>query len=149
NLLQGYRSEPHDLYDDLFAGFTPPDMPVDMGLLNAKKSVLDVVLADARNLKKRLGKADQARLDQHMDHIDSIEKQLAGIPASACTVPADPGGRPPDGQGLSEPLEEVNKAMSDLIAYAFACDLARSFRLYFTYVQGATVFTQCGTTTPH
>jgi hypothetical protein len=144
NPVPGFLVDPQVLYQQLFYDFMPTSEPAPPGLKNAKLSVLDAVLADAKAMRARLGKADQHRLDAHIESVSDIEKRLLSETAYTCTLPTDPGPRPPDEPGLREPLEEVNQAMSDLVAYAFACDLSRSFRIYFTTVQTEVVLWQVG-----
>jgi hypothetical protein len=42
----------------------------------ADKSVIDLVLADANRLKARVGKADQAKLDEYLDAVRSVERRI-------------------------------------------------------------------------
>jgi len=48
-----------------------------------------------------------------------------------------------------EPIKATNKAMSDLIAMALACDQTRVFSVMFTGSVGYTVFSDIGITTGH
>ena len=139
---------PQALFDKLFADFVPNAAPPSEGAVNARKRVLDAVTEDAKALRARLGVADRVRLDEHLESIASLENAIDQV-AAACTVPPDPGPRPADLAGNGEPLEEVNRAMSDLIAYAFACDLTRVVQMFFTRSQGYTHFWQVGANEGH
>ena len=46
--------------------------------LATRKSVLDLVAADTKALQARLGATDKARLDQHLQGVLDLEKQLGG-----------------------------------------------------------------------
>src|SRR3954451_18412199 len=48
----------------------------------ARKSGLDAVLADADDLKRRLGKTDGVRLDAHLSGVRDIERQLDALSAA-------------------------------------------------------------------
>jgi hypothetical protein len=137
---------PQALFNKLFAGVSSSSAPPpSQGALNAKKSVLDAVSADAADLRKRLGANDQRRLDEHLQSIASIEQRVLTAGGGAgCVVPKIPGPRPPDLAGNGEPLAEVNAAMADLIAYALSCDLTRVFNFTFSTVQTSTHFPQIG-----
>ncbi len=52
-------------------------MPV-ATLVQRRKSVLDVVLADANRLSSSVGADDRQRLDQHFEHIRELERSLMG-----------------------------------------------------------------------
>lgn len=113
------------------------------------KSVLDVVAEDVRSLTPKVGKADHARLDQHLSNIRDIERRLERDwkrPA-ACER-----ARPPEAiaeEDGKEPLAEVNEAMSRIIALALSCDLTRSFSSMFSGSVGGTVFWQVGADKGH
>lgn len=132
---------PQALYQRLFAGFMPTDEPPPPGLIAARRSVLDAVSADASKLRMRLGVSDRARLDEHLERIAAIEASLDNITA-ACMLPPEPGPRPDDLGDGGEPLEEVNDAMSSLVAYALACDLTRVFDFTYSRSQGYPHFWQ-------
>lgn len=42
----------------------------------ADKSVVDLVMEDARRLKARVGKADQAKLNEYLDSVRAVEKRI-------------------------------------------------------------------------
>jgi Protein of unknown function (DUF1552) len=95
----------------------------------ARGSVLDLVRRDAARLKQRVGAVDRARLEQHLEGIRSIERQLEAIPAPptrSCVVPGAPAAFT-NGQ-----IRARNKVMAELLAMAFACDLTRVATLQFS-----------------
>jgi len=104
-------------------GLSPADKAESERVLASRKSILDAVNQDANRMKMRVGASDRARLDQHLDSIRSLEKQIAagvGIPALAqCkSVTLGPGLK-------NEEIRARNLIMSQLLAMAFACDLTR------------------------
>src|SRR5207248_1616118 len=95
-----------------------------------RQSVLDAVMADARQLSRGLGAADRPRLEQHLDAIRAIEKRITGRGAVVCKAPAAPGDElvgPSLGVDYEPRGVEVNKAMAELLALALSCDLTRVF----------------------
>lgn len=135
--------EPKAVYDKLFGSFTPKDDP--SGPLRI--SVLDAVRADAAALRKRLGKKDDERLEAHLEGIATLEKKIAAIPP-VCAKPSPPTVTNKD-VGGKEPLVAVNDAMSDLVAYAFACDVTRVASILFCGGASETVFSDLGQFSSH
>jgi hypothetical protein len=122
---------PGALFDHAFPGAGLSGMP-DAAAAKAaaiaaagRKSLLDAVVADAGDLRKRLGSRDRARLDEHLDGIRQLETRLA-MPAAAAGAGC-PGmaARP----GPVDPTSHValSQAMSDVLALALSCDVARVF----------------------
>jgi hypothetical protein len=144
--------DPARLFARLFGGdFVVPDPnapPMVDPTRALRRSVLDVVSADIRAFQQVVGAADRRRLDQHLDHVRSIESRLQGLAspalAAACRKPSSFVA--PVDQGGPEPLAEKMRAMSDLLAMAIACDQTRAFSVLFTGGVGSTVFHQVGAT---
>ena len=132
---------PQAVFDALFGNYTPKDDP--MGPLRV--SMLDAVREDAKRLKLRVGKTDQLRLDAHLDSIYQLQKQIQAIPP-ACTVPGKTNETNDDIDG-NEPLEAVSKAMADLVAVAWACDITRVVSWQQSGSVGGTVYWMTGATT--
>jgi hypothetical protein len=104
-----------------------------------RKRVLDAVLDDAAALRLRLGKADQLRLDQHLDGVHQIENQLAILatmkPSGTTTTNAklvNPATTYPNMGPVGSITALRCKAMSDLIVFALATDLTRVFSYMFS-----------------
>jgi len=131
--------DPKAVFTRLFGGTTTPPgtgMGQDQAakLVQVRKSVLDSVLQDGARLKQRLGAADQARLEQHLESIRAIEMRLDGT--SSPTPPTAMCGSataPTVGQDTkSEAPPAVNTAMSDLTALALACEKTRVVSFMFS-----------------
>jgi hypothetical protein len=130
---QNCVNSPRLAYQGLFGNFSPPSGDTATAdrlqrLLDHRKSVLDLVGGDLERLIGRLGQADRARMQQHLEEVRSLEKRLgvtAPAPAAECTAPGDPGEDQPLGSRYSG--EEKNAdVFADIIGLAFACDLSRS-----------------------
>jgi len=100
------------------------------------KSVLDAVLENASGIKPRLGKQDQATLEQFMSSFRDIEMQVTtttGSVSSGCKLVASPMAVPePPGsmQGLNQGQMGYDRAahvkvMNDLVVMALQCDVTR------------------------
>ena len=115
--------------------------------LATRKSVLDLVAADARALSLRLGAADKARLDQHLQGIADLEKQiLTGMPGTGagtgagCGMPARPASSYAAIDAEQIQWEPLNAAMTDLLVFAIACDQTRVFTYRFSPCNDFTIY---------
>ena len=103
-----------------------------------RKRALDAVMDDAAALRLRLGKADQVRLDQHLDGVHQIENQIAILskmpttPAAGSAKLVDPVVTYPNMGAVGSITALRSKAMSDLIVFALSTDITRVFSFMFT-----------------
>lgn len=127
------ESDPRALFNRLFGeGFRAPG---EMGMadprLGLRRSVLDAVTAQGQSLRGRLGASDQRRLDQHLDAVRTIERQLQRLEENppnlaACRRPMMPPETVPDVLGRPD-MATRSRLMSQLITMALACDITRVF----------------------
>lgn len=90
------------------------------------RSILDAATGDVKDLRRRLGRVDQQRIDQYLDSIREVERRLDDRDAIL------KNGRP-DFDESSVRVEPKNKSsmkehlelMMDLIALAFQTDMTR------------------------
>ncbi|HET6279560.1 MAG TPA: DUF1552 domain-containing protein [Polyangia bacterium] len=141
---------PKTVFTRLFsAGGVPnpgnPDAAALTKLNQARKSVLDAVIADANELKTSLGTSDQQRLVQHLDGIRQLELRLQMMPptiTNTCTPPASPAV----GQdAMSQAPSEVNAVQADMLAIAFACNMTKVATFTWTLPAAHAYFRQLGT----
>ncbi|MEZ4296790.1 MAG: DUF1552 domain-containing protein [Polyangiaceae bacterium] len=132
------ESSPAAMFNRVFGGgfVLPGSNATPDPRLDLRRSVLDVVKDDAERLKGRLGSADKARLEQHLEGVRGLEKQIKKLqenPPSlaACSVPGEPKAEYPDVDGRP-PLSEISRAMADILAMALACDQTRVFSDWFS-----------------
>jgi hypothetical protein len=119
------ENDPKAVFGRLFgASFQQPNATPDP-MLAVRRSMLDVVRADAKALQARLGAADRARLDQHLTGIRALETRLSAAPAApTCKKPAAPND--------PATLRARAEIMSELVTMALACDLTRVVAYTFT-----------------
>jgi hypothetical protein len=111
---------PKSVFAALFGSYALPSDPS----LKLRVSVLDAVSEDAKRLSQRVGATDRMRLEAHLTSVAQLEKQVLAAPPQCPTPPAPTETNTDDALG-NEPLQSVSQAMSDLVAYAFACDVTR------------------------
>lgn len=128
--------DPRVVWNRLFGGRTDVDA--------TRRSVLDAVSDQTQALRRRLGTADQTRLDMHYSSVRDLERRLASV-APVCGTPAAPV--PAYETPGAEPIEEKNLIMSELVALALACDATRVFSVLFSTAGSGIVWWQAGATT--
>src|SRR5262249_29497331 len=112
----------------------------DQAWVNRKKSILDAVQDDADGLKKLLGKADQAKVDEHLSSIRDMERAIATLPPEFAKV------QEPDAGGDMKDWPRLSKIQSDLLAHALITGQTRVASYMLTKCQGLSRFPWLGYT---
>lgn len=110
------------------------------------RQVVDLVLEDARNLQRQLGRTDQAKLQEYLDSIDSIERRVRRMQQWIAMETADaanpgpsnpraPEGIPAQRAAAQQMVQAVTRdpavhaeylrLMTDLMVLAFQTDTTR------------------------
>ncbi len=102
-----------------------------------KKSILDACLENATNTRKRLGLADQKRMDEFLDSLRSVELKatqvsagMGGMGSVGCSVGTKPTMATVTEDGIKQTTATYNKgahadAMNSIIVMALQCDVTR------------------------
>lgn len=85
-----------------------------------RKSILDFVLEDARQLKSNLGSTDRRKLDEYLTAVRELELRIERSEKFGTVLPDF--GKP---TGIPDRYEEHVKLMFDLLALAFQTDTTR------------------------
>ncbi|MCA9615688.1 MAG: DUF1552 domain-containing protein, partial [Myxococcales bacterium] len=110
---------PRAVFERLFAGFDPGESALERERrLALEQSVLDGALDDISRLRGRLGARDNAKLDEYLEGIRSLETRLSTSEGMAC----EPGAPPPE-SGYDFPTHV--QLFFDVMALAFQCDRTR------------------------
>ncbi len=123
---------PRDIFTRLFGDGTMsmPTMPgkPDNGPLY-QKSILDVVMARADVLKKRVGTRDNAKLDEYFTSVREVEmrldRQITMPPTMPPAAQCMPGAGPPNTPTAQIPFQQQLDLISDMVVLAFQCDTTR------------------------
>ncbi len=109
----------------------------------ARKSVLSAVLEDNRSYFKKVGAADQARLDEYFTSVRELESQLAiqlekPPHNDACIVPKKPAELAAGASSVREipQVLETHEIMANMLAMAVACNQTNVFNMVFSDVGG-------------
>jgi hypothetical protein len=133
---------PREVWAQLFGSFVP--RPDDRAL---RGSILDAVRDDISRLRARLGAHDNHRLEAHLEGVAALEKKIRATPP-VCALPDLPSEANVDVDGV-EPISAVTDVMSDLLVYAFGCDITRVATCLFIGGAAETVFSELGHTAGH
>ncbi len=137
------ETNPSLVFNRLFAG-------VDDGQTQAqiqkrklyKQSIIDFVRADAVALEGKLGRTDGQKLDEYLTTVRELELRVQAIETSPV---CDPGGDP----GNPGDIRDRTKAMLDLLALAFQCDVTRVATFMLGNAGSNRVFNFLGLTSGH
>lgn len=110
----GAETNPRDVFARMF-GDPKDDLK--------RQSVLDVVADDAKQLKQNLGPTDRRRLDEYLESVRALERQIARFGKDAATRPAPPKMALPDRPPQS--VRDHIKLMLDLMVLAIQTDFTR------------------------
>jgi len=105
--------DPAKVWERLFGLSTSTDP-----LVSARGSVLSYARAEFDQLAPRLSPSDRVRLDQHFELVRELELRIEGLRTAACDVA-------PSQSALAGQYDTDFRAMGELVAAAFACDLTR------------------------
>ena len=146
NQINPPETSPRAFFNRLFgAGFRMPgEMTTADPRVRLRRSVLDAVGGQAGDLRNRLGTADRIRLDQPLEGIRGLERQIARLeenPPSlaACRRPDMPPEAYADIDGRPQ-MSAISHAMADLMAMALACDQTRVFFNMYSQSVNNTLF---------
>jgi hypothetical protein len=118
------------------------------GAERGDKSVLDAVLADAKTVRSRVGKADQGTLDEYLNSVREVEQRIerAGKRGEAQgwrpSLDKPNVERPAD--GYPQDIVEHMRLMSDLLVLAFQTDTTRVCTLKLNNDHGTLRFPHLG-----
>lgn len=124
---------PHKLFDRLFG-------EREEGWVKRKRSILDAVSEDAKELRKNLPKEDEQRVDEHLSAVRDLERAIAGLPPQYRRID------PPDEDGDMKDWPRIAKLQSDLLAAALATRQTRVASYMLTKGQGLSRFPWLGYT---
>jgi hypothetical protein len=109
-----------------------PDKPGDDSQAQRRleqHSILDVLRGDLDSLRPRVSAQDLVKLEQHTEHLRSIERTLSSFAMGPnCAAPAMPalvGSEPSSPAMKSENFAAVSRNQIELLALAFQCGLTK------------------------
>jgi hypothetical protein len=93
------------------------------------RSVLDAVLEDAQDVRRRISRADQQKLDEYLNSVREIEVRLESAgrkgELQGWRPTLDQPDRPRPADGIPQDIAEHMRLMCDLLVLAFQTDTTR------------------------
>lgn len=115
------ETKPRQAFERLFSGGNPHESAEARARRRiARRSILDFVLEDARQLGAKLGRTDQRKLDEYLSSVRDLERRIDQAERMTAQLPPDsfPEGTPSD-------YGEHVRLMYDVMALAFQTDTTR------------------------
>jgi hypothetical protein len=126
------EGDPKAVFDRLFSNLRVAASPDLDRIRDERRSVIDLVRADLQALAPRLGAGERYKVEQHLAGLRETERRLQDvrIPGVGCQPPSlDPGATATGAAG--SPARA--RALLDIVAAAFSCDLVRSVSLHMGF----------------
>jgi hypothetical protein len=114
--------------------------------LRARASLLDSFSDDIARLKRRVGTADRARVDQYLDTVREVERQIQRAEAGAATNPTPDLDRP---VGVPAAFADHAKLLFDLQVLAFQADITRVVTFQLARELNNRTYPEIGVPDPH
>ena len=123
NMPMAKEVNPRLVFDRLFSPSARQGSPADRLKRELyRKSILDLVNDDAKQLRNRLGVNDRRKIDEYLTAVREVELRIGQTESGARNVPAPGVSRP---RGTPDDIGEHIRLMFDLVALAFQCDMTR------------------------
>jgi len=113
--------------------------------LKEKLSMLDSIVEETAAIRRKLGPADNAILEQYLANIRDVEKQLERMESRAAAVPE--GAAAP--LGIPDTFDEHMTVTYDLMRLAFQGDISRVFTFMVGHEGSSRSYAHIGIPEPH
>jgi hypothetical protein len=113
--------------------------------MRRKQSLLDSVVEEATRMRRTLGSADGAILDEYLTNIRDVEQQLDRMDARAAAVPE--GAIAP--LGLPDNIDDHLTVTYNLMLLAFQADISRVFTFMVAHEGSGRSYAHIGIPEPH
>jgi hypothetical protein len=114
--------------------------------LRNRESLLDTFTKDIARLKQRVGVPDRARLDQYLDSVRQVEREIQRAEQSVAENKTPDLDRP---VGVPAAFADHAKLMFDLQILAFQADITRVIAFQLTREQSNRTYPEIGVSDPH
>lgn len=135
------NEDPRDAYRRIFEALAPDEAQ----RLTDRRSVLDLVMAEANEMSRELSGAEKRKLDIHLEALRELERQVASPRERCPSAPSVLDLDPVD----NDNFPALGRAQMDLMAGALACDLTRVASLQWSMAAQPTVFSWMGHVESH
>lgn len=136
---------PKSVYKRMFGDISADPMAMDK-LLARKKSVLDLVSGEIKDLEKRVGKAEKEKLQAHLEAVHKVELGLTSGGQATCDAPGAPLDLDPYDNAN---FPAIGKAQMDLLVLSLACGMTNVASIQWNHTVGPAVFSWVGVSDGH
>ena len=117
------ESNPRLVFERLFGGGTNAERQKGLAKRRAeKRSILDIVMEDAKSMNSDLGRNDRNKLDEYMTGVREIERRIEK--SESFGPPPEPGVDAPN-EGVPREYQEHIRLLFDMLLLAFKTDQTR------------------------
>src|SRR5678810_917987 len=113
--------------------------------LQRKQKMLDSIAEETAALRRKLGPADNAILDEYLNNVRDVEQQLERMESRAAAVPE--GANAP--LGIPETFDDHMTITYDLMRLAFQADISRVFTFMVGHEGSSRSYAHIGIPEPH
>ena len=113
--------------------------------LKQKQSMLDSIAAETAKLRKQLGPADNAILDEYLTNVRDVERTLERMEARASTLVDGPAAP----IGIPDTFDDHMTVTYDLMRLAFQGDISRVFTFMVGHEASSRSYAHIGISEPH
>ena len=138
-------ADPRSVFRRMFGGVSQ-DAQVLENLRLRRRSILDLVLGDLNDVKRRVGAIERVKLERHLDAIRSVERTLFPDDGNACQTPVAPGRMNKDEFALGP---QLMRAQSDLALTALGCEMTKVATIQLSHTVSPVVFSWVGNSEGH
>ncbi|TWT48073.1 hypothetical protein Pla22_50730 [Rubripirellula amarantea] len=140
--------DPGALFDRLFSGQVVKETKQAISVREKyRKSILDFVLEDAKQLHKTLPPVDQRKLDEYLYSVRDVEKRVGG--AEKLRMSEDGVPDYPRPSGVPKELSKHAELMMDMVTLAYQTDSTRILSFMFTNAGSNRSYPDIGVTEGH
>lgn len=135
--------DPKSVFKRMFGDLSADKGEVEKTLAR-RKSVLDLVSGEITDLRGRVGKDEQMKLDAHLEALRKVELGLQG--PGNCEAPMPPTTGEPE---VNDNFPAIGKAQMDLLVLSLACGMTKVASLQWNHTVGPAVFSWAGVSDGH
>jgi hypothetical protein len=139
--------EPANVYRRLFGAMTPAPGMID-AMMVRRRSVLDLVRGEVRDLQTRVGADERRKLDAHLESLRRVEASLTGGPTAPTTACAPPALMSIDHRA-NENFPRVGRAQMELMLAGLSCGATKVASIQWAHTVAPHVFTWLGQSEGH
>ena len=114
--------------------------------MHNRASLLDSFTREVSRFKQRVGAGDRARLDQYLDSVRQVEREIERAEKAVAENKTPDLERP---VGVPAAFADHAKLMFDLQILAFQADITRVIAFQFTREQSNRTYPEIGVRDPH